>query len=72
MCDAANRPDELRAGLEIVEKDEVALDIHDDDGRSSRLRRGKTAAFEAMAIGGMCDTCEAMRRRSSGEVVGIG
>lgn len=33
-----------------VDKEEVALEIRDEDGRSSRLKRGKTAAFEAMML----------------------
>lgn len=42
-----------REEFAIVEKEEVVLEIR-EEGRSSRLRRGKTAFFDAM-----------VRRRSS-------
>lgn len=50
--DAGNRPVDLREALASVDNEEVALEIRDEEGRSSRLRRGKTAAFEAMMVSG--------------------
>ena len=47
--DAARELLEIRAGLLRDVREAEALDRREKEGRISRLRRGKTAPFEAMA-----------------------